>query len=104
MERSRTSAGKVPAMAPRVRWLAAVGLATLLGAAVAQGPAGGFNVIPAPPKVNVQDKEDVWVLDFWFKAPRVISVDVPARGKKNVVYLWYQVHNKTGQPRTFTPD
>ena len=91
-------------MAPRLRWLAAVGLTTLVGAALAQGPGGGFNEIPAPPRVNVQDPEDVWVLDFKFKAPRVIAVDVPARGKKNVLYLWYQVSNKTGQPRTFIPD
>jgi hypothetical protein len=91
-------------MAPRGRWLLAVGLSVLVGAAVAQPPGGGFNEIPAPPKVNVQDPEDVWVLDFKFKAPRVLNVDVPGRGKKNVLYLWYQVSNKTGQPRTFIPE
>ena len=77
--------------------------ASIVGAARAQSTAG-FNVIPAPPRVNVQDKEDVWVLDFQFKAPRVLSVDIPGRGKKSVWYLWYQVINKTGQPRTFIPD
>ena len=91
-------------MTPRKLWLAAASLIVLVGAALAQVPSGGFNEIPAPPKVNVQDKEDVWVLDFRFKTPRVINADVPGRGKKNVLYLWYQVSNKTGQPRTFIPD
>jgi len=90
-------------MAPRVRWLLAVGVLVLGGVATAQ-VSTGFNEIPAPPKVNVQDKEDVWVLDLKFKSPRVINVDIAGRGKKNVLYLWYQVSNKTGQPRTFIPD
>jgi hypothetical protein len=77
--------------------------AAVVGAGIAQPP-GGFNVIPAPPKVNVQDKEDVWVLDFQFKTPRILTVDIPARGRKTVWYLWYQVINRTGEPRTFIPD
>lgn len=81
------------------------GLAAMLaaGAVLAQPPAG-FNVIPAPPRVNVQDKQDIWVLDFQFKAPRVITVDIPGRGRKTVWYLWYQIINKTGQPRYFIPE
>lgn len=90
-------------MAPRVRWLLAIGVIVGGGIATAQVTTG-FNEIPAPPKVNVQDKEDVWILDFKFKTPRVISVEIAGRGKKNVLYLWYQVSNKTGQPRTFIPD
>jgi hypothetical protein len=90
-------------MIMKMRIAGATVLAVLIGVATAQPPAG-FNVIPAPPRVNVQDKEDVWVLDFQFKVPRVISVDIPGRGKKTVWYLWYQVINKTGQPRTFIPD
>jgi hypothetical protein len=84
-------------------WLGTVVATVLIGAVVAQPPAG-FNVIPAPPRVNVQDKEDVWVLDFQFKTPRVLTVDIPGRGRKTIWYLWYQVINKTGQPRTFIPD
>jgi hypothetical protein len=78
-------------------------LAALASLAIAQPPAG-FNVIPAPPRVNVQDKEDVWTLDFQFKAPRVLTADIPGRGKKTVWYLWYQVINHTGQPRYFIPE
>jgi hypothetical protein len=88
------------------RWFAAAPLALLLAAAAvtAQAPGGGYNVIPAPPRVNVEDKEDVWVLDFQFKSPRVLQVDVPGRGRKAVLYVWYQVWNRTGAPRYFIPD
>jgi hypothetical protein len=47
---------------------------------------------------------NLWVLDFKFKDPRVIKVDVPARGEKVCWYLWYQVINNTGKPQFFIPD
>ena len=50
------------------------------------------------------DKEDTWTLDFRFKNPRIITADVPGRGKKIIWYMWYQVINRTGEPRTFIPD
>src|ERR1700722_4743907 len=63
------------------------------------------------PGANVQDTDDVtspdskvWVLDFKFKDPRLIKVNVPGRGQKVCWYLWYQVINKTKEPRTFIPD
>src|SRR6476660_607091 len=86
----------------KMRFAGATVLAALIGVATAQPPAG-FNVIPAPPRVNVQDKEDVWVLDFQFKSPRVITVDVPGRGRKTVWYVRYEVWNRTGAPRFFIP-
>jgi hypothetical protein len=63
------------------------------------------------PEANVQDSDDirsptskVWVLDFKFKDPRLIKVNVPGRGQKVCWYLWYQVINRTSQPHTFIPD
>jgi hypothetical protein len=63
------------------------------------------------PAVNVLDKDDInsgdskiWVLNFIFKDPRVITVDVPGRGRKVCWYLLYSVVNKTKEPRTFIPD
>jgi hypothetical protein len=57
------------------------------------------------PEVNVQDGNNrLWVLDFKFKDPRLIKVNIPGRGQRVVWYLWYQVINNTGQPRTFIPD
>src|SRR5262249_35436996 len=64
----------------------------------------GFNERDVKPQTNVQDKDDIWVLDFRFKDPRLITVDIPGRGKKVVWYLWYQVINNTKEPRTFIPD
>src|SRR5262249_10488714 len=69
------------------------------------------NERPVKPEVNVQDPEDItkedskiWVLDFKFKDPRLIKVDVPGRGQKVCWYLWYQVTNYTKEPRLFIPD
>lgn len=63
------------------------------------------------PESNAQDADDihspnskVWVLDFKFKDPRLIKVDVPGRGQRVCWYLWYQVINNTSQPHTFIPD
>jgi hypothetical protein len=65
---------------------------------------GPFNERDAKPQVNIQDTEKVWVLEFKFKDPRLITVNVPGRGKKVCWYLWYQVINKTGEPRFFIPE
>jgi len=96
-------------MTARTPGRAPLALALLLGAAglplaaTAQTPLGP-NERLAEPHVNVQDRDDTWVLEFKFKDPRLITVDVPGRGKKVVYYLWYQVINKTPQAHTFLPD
>jgi len=77
--------------------------------------AGGLTLAANPneryvkPEGNVQDADaarnsKLWVLDFKFKDPRIIKVNVPGRGQKVCWYLWYQVINNTGEPRTFIPD
>jgi hypothetical protein len=77
------------------------------GVALAVNP----NEREVKPQPNVQDQDDislptskVWVLDFKFKDPRLIKVDVPGRGQKVCWYLWYQVINKTPEAHTFIPD
>jgi hypothetical protein len=70
---------------------------------LAQPPAH-FNEHEVKSKLNVQDKSDIWVLDFRFKEPRLITVDIPGRGRKLCWYLWYQVINNTKEPHTFIPD
>jgi hypothetical protein len=47
--------------------------------------------------------DDVWTLDFKFKDPRLIKVNIPGKGQKLCWYLWYQVKNDTREPRTFIP-
>jgi hypothetical protein len=49
-------------------------------------------------------KSDVWTMDFRFKDPRLIKVNVPGRGTKICWYLWYQVINRTKEPRTIYPE
>ncbi len=56
-----------------------------------------------PDKINTENGR-LWVLDFKFKDPRIIKVDVPGRGQKVCWYLWYQVINNTGESRLFIPD
>jgi hypothetical protein len=46
----------------------------------------------------------LWVLHFKFRDPRLIKVNIPGRGQTICWYLWYQVINYTGEPRTFIPN
>ncbi len=63
-----------------------------------------FNEHEVRVQSNVQDKGDIWVLDFRFKDPRLITVDIPGRGRKLCWYMWYQIINNTGQAHTPTLD
>ncbi|HZV05277.1 MAG TPA: hypothetical protein VE999_09365 [Gemmataceae bacterium] len=83
----------------------------LVFAAVQWAAAINPNERTVKPGANVQDADDIhspdskiWVLDFKFKDPRLIKVNVPGRGQKVCWYLWYQVINNTSQPHTFIPD
>src|SRR5262249_32218455 len=80
------------------------GLIPALSLTFAQTP-GRFNEREIRrPLIPGEAKQGIWVLDFRFKDPRLITVDIPGRGKRVVWYLWYQVINNTGEPRTFIPD
>jgi hypothetical protein len=92
-----------------------LGLGLLAGLLVFSGVHWARAVNPnertVKPSPNVQDTDDissktskVWVLDFKFKDPRLIKVNVPGRGQKICWYLWYQVINNTSQPHTLIPD
>lgn len=68
------------------------------------------NQVDAPTLVNVEDKDDIrnpggkiWALDFKFYSPRLITVDIPGRGRKLCWYMKYEVINRTKEPRTFYP-
>src|SRR5438552_15652053 len=62
-----------------------------------------FNEREVKSGVSALDKADVWALDFRFKDPRLIKVNSPGQGTRIYWYLWYQVINRTGEPRTFAP-
>jgi hypothetical protein len=63
----------------------------------------GFNERKADRKTSPEDRPGIWMLDFYFKDPRVLKVKVPGVGERLVWYLWYQVSNNTGDPRVFLP-
>ena len=93
------------------RWSLAPLAALLVFSVVKLAPAVNPNERTVKPEANVQDADDiksptskVWVLDFKFKDPRLIKVNVPGRGQKVCWYLWYQVVNNTAKPQTFYPD
>jgi len=92
-------------MRPRLGLVLLLALIPTLSLALAQS-VGQYNEREAKRQANVQDVdvgEKLWVLDFRFKDPRLITVDIPGRGKRVIWYLWYQVINNTGEPRYFIP-
>lgn len=101
-------------MTGRTSRLLVLGLAVgLLGAGLTFSQTATVPVGPnerhVKPEVNVQDgnasrNSKLWVLDFKFKSPRLIKVNIPGQGERVVWYLWYQVYNNTGQQVTFIPD
>jgi hypothetical protein len=73
----------------------------LTGAAAAQGPRPNEReVITTPAK---SDKSDVYTLDFRFKDPRIMKVNIPGRGTRIIWYMWYQVINRSEKPVRFNP-
>lgn len=79
--------------------LACAALAILGGVAAPQGlPPNEREVTTTPTK---SEKSDVWTLDFRFKDPRIIKVNIPGRGTRIVWYMWYQVINRSEKPVSF---
>lgn len=84
-------------------WLAAAvaGPLSFFGLAEGQTTFNEREIRSLPSEVD--KKAEVWGLDFRFKDPRLIKVNVPGRGTRICWYLWYQVINRTGEPRRFIP-
>jgi hypothetical protein len=94
------------------RFSAGASLALLVSAVATSPvwPQQNSHQIDAKPQINVEDKDDitkpdsgVWVLNFRFDEPRLITVDIPARGRRLCWYLRYEVINQTKEPRIFHP-
>jgi len=96
--------GVVRSLLMRVALLfAAVVVALCLGAV--SGQQNTFNEREVKSEASPLDdpKLDIWTLDFRFKDPRLIKVNVSGRGTRICWYLWYQVINRTKEPRKFVP-
>src|SRR5262245_29219033 len=58
------------------------------------------------PKLTLIEQQvpGMWVMEeFSFIQPRMITMDVPGKGKKLFWYMVYRVKNKGDQPRLFVP-
>jgi hypothetical protein len=55
------------------------------------------------PKGTLGAQVKGWTLDFQYRSPRFIRVDVPGARRRTVLYLWCKVANKTGKTVTFAP-
>ena len=62
-----------------------------------------FNVQMVNTSLLPRDKQGIWVLDFSFKPLRIVTVDIPGKGRRQIHYLYYKVVNRTGKPRMFVP-
>jgi hypothetical protein len=62
-----------------------------------------YNVQMVNAALLPRDKQGIWVLDFSFKILRIVTVDIPGKGRRQVHYLYYKVVNRTGAPRMFAP-
>jgi hypothetical protein len=62
-----------------------------------------FNVQMVSAALHHRDKQGIWVLDFAFKPLRIVTVDVPNKGRRQIYYMYYRVVNRTGTPRMFVP-
>src|SRR5262245_46767801 len=50
------------------------------------------------------DKPDTWALNFGYYPPRIVTLDIPGKGKKRVWYMVFQVWNKTEHPQQIVPE
>ena len=91
---------------PSRRWFLGAAAACLVGGVagvtVAQQPGDPYRTVE--PYDLPLDKPGVYTLHFRYAPPRIITVDVPGKGKKPVWYMFYQVYNRTGQPQPFEPE
>lgn len=79
----------------------------LIAALLTLAPVGGqvtFNEREVRSQPSLNDPAGVYALDFRFKDPRLVKVNITGRGTRICWYLWYQVVNRTGEPRQFNPD
>lgn len=55
------------------------------------------------PESTEFDASGIFTLHFRFKEPRVMTIDVPGRGRRHVYYMLYEIINYTGEPQTLIP-
>lgn len=54
-------------------------------------------------RVKGGTKPGIWVLDFLYRPIRVLTVEIPGKGRRQVLYLYYKVVNHSGKARPLVP-
>lgn len=62
-----------------------------------------FNAQMVSTALEPSDKQGIWVLDFSYYPVRIVTVEIPGKGRRQIHYLYYKVVNRTGKPRKFVP-
>jgi hypothetical protein len=84
------------------RTLGLVLLVCLAGPSFAQEQKSPFRTVEPNPVPF--DKADTWTLNFGYYPVRIVTVDVPGRGKQPVWYLLTEIWNKSGSPQLAIPE
>src|SRR5262249_1551250 len=50
-----------------------------------------------------EEKAGVWTLDVKVSAPKIVEMNVPGRGERTILYVEYEITNKTDKPREVSP-
>lgn len=72
------------------------------GAALAQGPGDAFRTVE--PVGLPLDKAGIYTLHFSYAPPRIVTIDTPDKGRRQVWYMAYRVFNRTDSPQEFIPE
>ena len=92
-------------MFPRFARLGLAAIALGLSPAVpasAQPPKSGDPSRLVEPAPAPGDKAGNWTLHLRYTPPRILTVDVPGKGKVTAWYMVYRIYNKTGTPQNVT--
>jgi hypothetical protein len=60
-------------------------------------------VAPIVPPSELKNIPDLWVLEFQYRDPRFIVVELPGEGRQLLWYMTYRVMNTSDKPRLFLP-
>jgi hypothetical protein len=68
----------------------------------AQAPRAGDPFRTVEPAPAPGDKAGNWTLHFRYAPPRILTVDVPGKGKVTAWYMIYRIYNTTANPQAVT--
>jgi hypothetical protein len=97
-DQPKQQVAKLPGPAPIPDVKLGPTLPTIPKARTAPGP----NWTTVDATILPKDREGIWILDFAFKPVRMIAVESGGK-RRQVMYMYYRVVNRTGKPQMFVP-